>query len=68
MKLLWHSLFRERPVCVTLSVKQWDASRSKLCHFEHVSIACPHLADATMRASAKVSEAFAVLGLEEVRS
>ena len=46
--------------------QQWDASRS---NFEHVVIACPHLADATkMRASAKVSEAYAALGLEEVRS
>jgi hypothetical protein len=43
--------------------QQRDASRS---NFEHVFIACPHATK--MRASAKVSEAFAVLGLEEVRS
>lgn len=61
-----HSLFRERPVCVTFTKRcnqQVDASRS---NFEHVFIACPHATK--MRASAKVSEAFAVLGLEEVRS
>ena len=49
-------------MCVTLSAEQ-DASRS---NFEHVFIACPHAT--RMRASAKVSEAFAILGLEEVRS
>ena len=66
MRLLWHSLFRERRVCVTLSVSN-GTRRDQ--NFEHVVIACPHLADATkMRASAKVSEAFAALGLEEVRS
>ena len=49
---------------INLSAVQ-DAS-TRRSNFEHVFIACPHATK--MRASAKVSEAFAVLGLEEVRS
>ena len=55
----------------------WETGRIGVCDIKRCArrvgiklwtcfyIACPH---ATMRASAKVSEAFAVLGLEEVRS